>query len=597
MADGPVSTLDFMRARSEWAFRQTPRHVLAFYYTWYGAVGEDGRGKHWGKVDAAAQDIEASTNYPVGGAYDSHDPAVIDRHIHQARACGIDTFISTWWGRDTFDDQAFALLLDRAALADFHATIYWERAPGEGEEQIRAAVRDMLYVLRKYAAHDAFLKLDGKPVIFVYGRVMGQAPTGSWPEIISEIEASYGSEVVFIADGYQESYARLLDGVHTYNICGWVQKNSPEELRTLARERFEASVGLARGLGKISCLTVIPGYDDTKIRTPGTDAERHDGQTYRVLWEEAIAADPDWMLITSWNEWHEGSEIEPSVEHGDKYLRLTREYATRFAAQPPVPQDRADGAGVSPEMAAAMRELYRGRTIGILPAYGGQAPFWLADVGVDLRELTWDDVVAPEVLTPDALPVILYAAHERYRQTVNEAGDVDAAIQRYLRAGGLMVVMSNGPFPFYYNEDGKAVRSAGRMGLPMEGAGEWLQPGIADRETIGGWERPPEGVTLRFDVDTDALPGLPETADFPATGDVRWRPATVGMTAPGDEYQPLATLRDEAGRSYGDGICLVRHVASEPVGGTLIYVWMRMADVLDRDELMAAVFRLAGETD
>ena len=46
------------------------------------------------------------------------------------------------------------------------------------------------------------------------------------------------------------------------------------------------------------------------------------GQTYRVLWEEAIKADPDWVLITSWNEWHEGSEIEPSWEDGDVYVKL-----------------------------------------------------------------------------------------------------------------------------------------------------------------------------------------------------------------------------------------------------------------------------------
>jgi len=47
--------------------------------------------------------------------------------------------------------------------------------------------------------------------------------------------------------------------------------------------------------------------------------------------EEAIKAKPDWVLITSWNEWHEGSEIEPSLEYGDKYLSLTQEYGRAFA--------------------------------------------------------------------------------------------------------------------------------------------------------------------------------------------------------------------------------------------------------------------------
>ena len=93
-------------------------------------------------------------------------------------------------------------------------------------------------------------------------------------------------------------------------------------MRALSASSFADAVRLARAHGRISCLTVIPGYDDTKIRTPGINAERQGGQTYRVLWEEAITADPDWVPITSWNEWHEGSEIEPSWEDGDAYLKL-----------------------------------------------------------------------------------------------------------------------------------------------------------------------------------------------------------------------------------------------------------------------------------
>lgn len=75
---------------------------------------------------------------------------------------------------------------------------------------------------------------------------------------------------------------------------------------------------------------MIPGYDDTKIRKPGLSIDRHNGDLYRTLWKAAIDAAPDWVLITSWNEWHEGSEIEPSVEDGQQYLKLTSEFAQAF---------------------------------------------------------------------------------------------------------------------------------------------------------------------------------------------------------------------------------------------------------------------------
>jgi hypothetical protein len=90
----------------------------------------------------------------------------------------------------------------------------------------------------------------------------------------------------------------------------------------------------AAGPSKISTVTVIPGYDDSKLGRPPPRpvTQRWGGETYRVLWQEAVAAAPDYVLITSWNEWHEGSEIEPSVEYGSVMLNDTAAFAREFLA-------------------------------------------------------------------------------------------------------------------------------------------------------------------------------------------------------------------------------------------------------------------------
>jgi hypothetical protein len=220
-------------------------------------------------------------------------------------------------------------VLEHAARANFKATIYWETAPGKGQEQIDQAVNDLVYLVTRYGTNSAFLKVGGRPVIFVYGRVIGQVPLASWPEIISRAHAKAG-DFLLVGDGYSERLARIFDGVHTYNICGSVTGKTPDELRAWAATHYANAVKLAREYHRIACVTVIPGYDDTKIRKPGLKADRLDGRTYRVLWEEAVKAKPDWVLITSWNEWHEGSEIEPSLEDGNKYIELTGDQAVRF---------------------------------------------------------------------------------------------------------------------------------------------------------------------------------------------------------------------------------------------------------------------------
>jgi len=375
-----------------------------------------------------------------------------------------------------------------------------------------------------------------------------------------------------------------------------VRGKKPAELRSLSARLFGSAVDLAKKHGKISCLTIIPGYDDTKIRKPGLNAERQEGQTYRVLWEEAIRADPDWVLITSWNEWHEGSEIEPSWEDGDKYIKLTGEYAPKFRATPhsqvAIP---ASAATLAPEKAEALRRLYQGKTMGVLPGYRGDVPFWLADAGVSLRELTWRELLDPAVFGAKHIPITLYASGEGFVQSLDKDGDVEQALLRYLGEGGFLIAASPQPFPFYYNEKGESVVAAGRFGFPIAGSGALQRNDIPEGAQVKGWEKPPAGVELTFHVDQKALPGVPATAPFPRGGDLRWRPATPALAAVEDVYLPLARLKDADGKSYGDGIVYIEHQKTAPKKGKNLYVWMRMFDVLGKDEALFALFRFAAE--
>ncbi|MGC9318937.1 MAG: glycoside hydrolase family 99-like domain-containing protein [Armatimonadota bacterium] len=588
---GALSLLDFFAQRSQRQFTDVPRKVMAFYYTWYGTPEFEHGWRHWNAVDFANRDIKASTHYPLIGPYDSQDPEVIDLHIDQAQRSGVDCFIATWWGRGDYTDEAFDLLLDRARPKGFEATVYWETVPGEGEEQIRHAVADLVYLLRRYGRDPAFLKVDGRPVIFVYGRVMGQVPQAAWSKIITRARERVGHDFLLIADGYRESNARLFDGVHTYNICGWVRRKPLEQIRNEARESFTSAVQLARQHGKISCITVIPGYDDTKIREPGLVAERKGGDTYEALWQEAIEAGPDWVLITSWNEWHEGSEIEPSFEDGRTYLRLTARWSRRFKRSPRPDVSAVQPAGLSDEHRQQLQAAWGSATIGLLPGYAGVLPMLLAESELDIRELRWQDVIDPQVLAPEHLPLLIYAGGEHYVSTVHEPRDVDRALRRYLSDGGVLLAAPDGPFPFYYDENGEEVQAAPALGLPVVGSG---RDALAT-EQPSGWERPPDVEDLHFEIDATLLPGLPDRVDFPHGGDLRWRPASDALLADGDLYVPLATLQDASGRSFGEGIAWIEHRESDPVGGRLLYAWMRMDDVLDAQRLYVALLTFPAE--
>ena len=54
---------------------------------------------------------------------------------------------------------------------------------------------------------------------------------------------------------------------------------------------------------------------------------------YQATWDGALASSPSWAVVVStFNEWMESTQIEPSQQWGDQYLQLTRQNAELFKA-------------------------------------------------------------------------------------------------------------------------------------------------------------------------------------------------------------------------------------------------------------------------
>jgi hypothetical protein len=208
----------FVQDQNERRYSNVPHEVLAFYYGWFGQPsGRD----PWHGYDTNKHEIFGVQRYPVKGPYNSHDASVIDWQIDQAKAHGITGFVISWWGTsdwEKWNSESLSLLLEHAERKNFKISIYWEQASGDGQGQIDRAVNEVSYVLKKYGKSAAFLKLDGKPVIFAYNRVVRfQVLVSSWPAIIGGIRARAG-DFILLGDGQQSSCAYLFDGIHSYGL-------------------------------------------------------------------------------------------------------------------------------------------------------------------------------------------------------------------------------------------------------------------------------------------------------------------------------------------------------------------------------------------
>jgi hypothetical protein len=126
----------------------------------------------------------------------------------------------------------------------------------------------------------------------------------------------------------------VFDGHHLYSVS-W---NPPTDLAQTANKFARRVRAAAAKLGtpKVYVATVMPGYDDRSTgRGNAFAVDRQGGSYYERSWQAAIGSAPDWIIITSFNEWPEGTYIEPSRAHGSRYLELTAAWAATFRGAPP----------------------------------------------------------------------------------------------------------------------------------------------------------------------------------------------------------------------------------------------------------------------
>jgi hypothetical protein len=99
--------------------------------------------------------------------------------------------------------------------------------------------------------------------------------------------------------------------------------------------------GGALGLKNPGVASLGPGYDHSAVpdRTPLV-VDREDGAFFERNWIRFLRNPSRLVMIETWNEFHEGTDIAASREYGRQYIELNRHYVDLFKAgiRPPRPR-------------------------------------------------------------------------------------------------------------------------------------------------------------------------------------------------------------------------------------------------------------------
>jgi len=247
----------------------------AFYYPWY--------------PEAWTQNgIYPFTRYtPSLGFYDSSATSVIQRHVAAMQYANIAVGIASWWGQGTATDRRLPTLLSTTTSlgSTFRWVVYYE-PEGQGNPTVAQVTSDLAYLRDHYGSDQSYLRLGGRFVVFVFADPLDNCTMADrWKQADAAIgDAAY--VVLKVFPGYRTCPSQP---------AGWHQ--------------YAPSVAEDSQQG--FSFSISPGFFKANETTPRL-ARDLTGWNQNIL--DMVASGAPFQLVTTFNEWGEGTAVESAQE-------------------------------------------------------------------------------------------------------------------------------------------------------------------------------------------------------------------------------------------------------------------------------------------
>ncbi|CAN5431556.1 hypothetical protein BH11ARM2_BH11ARM2_08980 [soil metagenome] len=314
------------------------RTLMVHTMPWFEAkpVSKDW-GWHWtmGKMDPDKGEI-ASFYHPLMGLYDSGDPQAVECQILLMKFAGIDGVFADWYGdREQYDyvgiHKNTQLLLETAKRAGMKFALVYEdqtvpnlikggRFPES--QAVEEGCKLMMRTGETWFRSPAYLQRKGRPVFLVFGPQYYKED--DWKEMFKDLSPQpafytlHHRRFDWAAGAYDWPLPQGGTVPANEKRLGFYKeaKDWPDFI-PVAYPRFHDYYKQA-GLGY--------GYD--RVEDEG-------GKTYENLLTDALKSCADIVQIATWNDYGEGTIIEPTEEFGYRDLEATQRLRKKYLGKLP----------------------------------------------------------------------------------------------------------------------------------------------------------------------------------------------------------------------------------------------------------------------
>ncbi len=326
--------------------------VYAHLVTWFKTRDFSDRWEMWGsdypqmpsdpdKIYFNGKRDIATTSYPLTDVYDSSDPAAIEYQFLLMKLAGIDGVIVDWDGRriNRYRHDCLMEIVKYLDRFDMKLIVCFEEWCGywpletfsTRQEELAAAKEELQWMVETFLNQPFYGKVRGVKPVLVFRKINDKLfDKQEWRQLSSVVKDAGGA--LIFGEGDHHNFGPAVSGGKYFWVGGFTPGSNSSTL-DYCREVYQRFLDNCRDDSALIFGSATPGFDDTPVWGWGNSprvAPRYEGKRYEMTWEQAIAADVDAMQIVTWNDWNEGSQIEPDDENGYKYLEMTKTLVARY---------------------------------------------------------------------------------------------------------------------------------------------------------------------------------------------------------------------------------------------------------------------------
>ena len=298
--------------------------VGTYYYPWYG-----NNNFHDGSNPLGSNTLIYHLNprqTPQLGWYNQWNSDVISQHYKWARYAGINFFVASYWGSGSNADNVIRnCMFNNPDRGDIKLAVFLE--PVITPSNIAAEAN---YLCDNYFNRPEYFRIDNKPVVFIYvTRAMSDANLTTYITGLRNAATAKGVGAVYIvgdevwgnSNAFKDSRVGLMDAITNYDVYGNIGAGhyATDSILDTWQTNYSSWRTKAHTISKDFIPGTSPGFNDRGVRPGHTPTSRklyNESYAFGTLFSGMLdrvkaIADRDMIMITSWNEWHEDTQIEP----------------------------------------------------------------------------------------------------------------------------------------------------------------------------------------------------------------------------------------------------------------------------------------------